>query len=93
MLCPADAPIASAVRAAAAEVVGCPVPEVGVQYWMDAAIFAAAGIPTVDFGPTGAGAHETTEWVSLESVAVTAQVLARTARRFCGAAERRESRT
>jgi acetylornithine deacetylase len=89
MLCPPEAPIASAVRAAASEVLGKPVREVGVQYWMDAAIFDAAGIPTVDFGPTGAGAHETVEWVSLESVAATARVLALAARRFCATANAR----
>jgi acetylornithine deacetylase len=83
MLCPADAPIAAAVRAAATEVLGEPAPEVGVQYWMDAAIFDAAGIPTVDFGATGAGAHETVEWVSLESVVQAARILASAARRFC----------
>jgi len=86
MLCLPDAPIAAAVRASAAEVLGRPAPEVGVQYWMDAAIFDGAGIPTVDFGATGAGAHETVEWVSLASLEQSAQVLVRAARRFCGAA-------
>jgi acetylornithine deacetylase/succinyl-diaminopimelate desuccinylase-like protein len=83
MRCPSDAAIARAVRDAATEVLGTAPPEVGVQYWMDAAIFDAAGIPTVDFGPSGAGAHETVEWVSLESVARTARVLVGATRRFC----------
>jgi len=86
MVCAADAPIARAVRDSAAAVLGGPVREIGFQYWMDAAIFHAAGIPTVDFGPTGAGAHETVEWVSLSSVTQTAQVLLGAARRFCEAA-------
>jgi acetylornithine deacetylase len=85
MVCPPDAPIARAVRDAAADVFGRPVDEIGVQYWMDAAIFDQAGIPTVDFGPTGAGAHETVEWVSLQSVTETAHVLLGAARRFCEA--------
>jgi acetylornithine deacetylase len=85
MLCPPDASIANAVRAAATEVLGRAPAEVGVQYWMDAAIFDAAGIPTVDFGATGAGAHELEEWVSLESLRQSAEVLVRAARRFCGA--------
>jgi acetylornithine deacetylase len=84
MQCAPEAPIAEAVRAAAAEVLGHPVTEIGVPYWMDAAIFDGAGIATVDFGPTGAGAHETIEWVSLDSVSATARVLAEAARRFCG---------
>jgi acetylornithine deacetylase len=82
MECPRDAPIAEAVRAAAREVLGHAPKEAGVAYWMDAAIFHDAGIPVVDFGPTGAGAHETVEWVSLESVVTTALVLERAARRF-----------
>ena len=54
---------------------------------MDAAIFAAAGIPTVNFGTSGAGAHEAVEWVDLESVVVCAQVLVEAAVRFCGTRE------
>ena len=46
---------------------------------MDAAFFAAAGIPTVVFGPHGAGAHAIDEWVDLSSVDVCREVLVRTA--------------
>lgn len=42
----------------------------------------AAAIPTVNYGPAGAGAHEAVEWVDLDSVFSCAQVLAETARRF-----------
>jgi len=52
---------------------------------MDAALFAAAGIPTVNYGPGGAGAHEAVEWVDLDSVVQCAHVLAETARQFCAA--------
>jgi acetylornithine deacetylase len=52
---------------------------------MDAAIFAAAGIPTVNYGPAGAGAHETVEWVDVTSVATCSRVLADAARRFAAA--------
>ena len=31
----------------------------------DSAVFAAAGIPTVIFGPGGEGAHAAVEWVDL----------------------------
>jgi acetylornithine deacetylase len=85
MECARGAPIAEAVRAAAREVLGRAPKETGVAYWMDAAIFHDAGIPVVDFGPAGAGAHETVEWVSLDSVVTTARVLEKSARAFWSA--------
>ena len=48
----------------------------GIPYWTDGALFGAAGIPTVIFGPRGAGAHAAEEWVELESVARCATVYA-----------------
>jgi len=80
---PRDAPIVSCVRGAAAEVTGQEPVEAGVGYWMDAAIFGAAGIPTVNIGPGGAGAHEAVEWVDLSSVVTCAKVLVKAAQRFC----------
>ncbi|HEV2387919.1 MAG TPA: M20/M25/M40 family metallo-hydrolase [Candidatus Acidoferrales bacterium] len=83
LLCDPGSAIARSVREAAAQVTGA-VPETGgVAYWMDAALFAAAGIPTVNYGPGGAGAHEAVEWVDLDSVVSCARVLTETARRFC----------
>jgi acetylornithine deacetylase len=79
-----DAPIARAVREAVAAVAGHRPEEAGVAYWMDAALFAAAGVPTVDYGPSGAGAHETVEWVDLPSVERTTRVLVGAARAFLG---------
>jgi acetylornithine deacetylase len=38
---------------------------VGVPFWADSAVFAAAGIPTVVFGPRGEGAHADVEWVEI----------------------------
>jgi acetylornithine deacetylase len=74
--------IAVAVREAASAVIGTAPEEIGVGYWTDAALFAAAGIPTVNYGPSGAGAHEAVEWVDLDSVTGCAHVLLETARRF-----------
>ena len=54
---PADAEIAVTVGAAAAEATGAARPVSGASYWADAAFIAAAGIPTVMFGPSGEGAH------------------------------------
>ena len=82
LVCDRDTPIARCLREAAQVVTGQPPPEAGVAYWMDAALFAAAGIPTVNYGPAGAGAHEAVEWVDLDSVVGCAQVLVEAARRF-----------
>ena len=43
----------------------------------------AAGIPTVLFGPLGAGAHAAEEWVDLASVQRCADVYLATAAAFC----------
>jgi acetylornithine deacetylase len=85
LTCDRDSRIARAVRDAATKIQGAVPDEIGVQYWMDAALFAAAGIPTVNFGPGGAGAHEAVEWVDFDSVVSCARVLAESARRFCTA--------
>ncbi len=82
LACDRDSAVARAVRAAATTAAGREPEEIGVGYWMDAAIFADAGIPTVDYGPAGAGAHEAVEWVELDSVARCARVLTLAARRF-----------
>jgi acetylornithine deacetylase len=83
LTCDANAKIANSVRAAATSVTG-QIPEIsGVSYWMDAALFATAGIPTVNYGPSGAGAHEAVEWVDLNSVVTTAEILMETTRTFC----------
>ena len=57
---------------------------VGVPFWTDAALIAGAGIPTVLYGPAGAGAHAQVEWVDLASLARVREVIARTAVEWCG---------
>jgi acetylornithine deacetylase len=77
------APVVTTLLAAATETLGAEPPVVGDHPWMDAAFTSAAGIPTVVFGPGGAGAHAVEEYADLDSVARCADVLLATARRFC----------
>jgi acetylornithine deacetylase len=82
LTCDRDSKVASDLRASATTVTGSVPEEIGVGYWMDAALFAEAGIATVNYGPSGEGAHEAVEWVDLGSVVTCAEVLVETARRF-----------
>jgi acetylornithine deacetylase len=79
----ADAEIVATVRAAAGEALGAPPPVAGASYWADAAFIAAAGIPTVMFGPAGEGAHAAEEWVSIASTEQVVRTLVATAARTC----------
>jgi len=76
-------PIVQAVQAAASDVLAHPIEPGGVSFWTDAALLAAAGIPTVVFGPIGAGAHAAEEWIDLQSVEQAAAIYAQTALAYC----------
>ncbi len=78
------AEVVETVRAAAEGVLGTPPAIAGASYWADAAFIAAAGIPTVMFGPAGDGAHAAEEWVSLSSIETLARALVAVAERLCG---------
>ena len=80
---PEDSPILTAVQQAAADALGRPVAPAGVSFWTDAASLHEAGVPTVLFGPLGAGAHAAEEWVDLASVQTCAEVYLATAVAFC----------
>jgi acetylornithine deacetylase/succinyl-diaminopimelate desuccinylase-like protein len=56
---------------------------IGVPYWADSALFAAAGIPTVVFGPCGEGAHAAVEWVDTASAERCAEIYAAVAAEYC----------
>jgi acetylornithine deacetylase len=56
----------------------------GVSYWTDAQVLGHAGIPTVIFGPGGAGLHSTEEYVKVDEVIACRNVLVDLARRFLG---------
>jgi len=55
----------------------------GLSFWTDAAILGGAGIPSVLFGPGGAGLHRTEEYVNVADVLACRNVLARFARQWC----------
>jgi acetylornithine deacetylase len=85
------AEIVRVVDAAAEAVLGARPEHVGGAGWTDAALLAAAGIPTVIYGPTGAGGHSAVEYVEIPSVVDCAKVLAHVITTFCGTmAEARE---
>jgi acetylornithine deacetylase len=83
MLCEPQSPLARTVRDAAQAITGARPEHAGVGYWTDAAVFSAAGIPSLIYGPTGEGAHEAVEWVDTDSVVRCAEIYAEAARRFC----------
>ena len=56
---------------------------VGVLFWTDAALVAAASIPTVLFGPAGEGAHAAVEWVDLSSLERCREVYVAVAAAVC----------
>ena len=78
-----DADVVEAVRRCAAPVIGSDPEVVGVSFWADSALLAAAGIPTVLFGPRGEGAHAEVEWVDVESLEQCVEIYAAVAAEIC----------
>ena len=78
-----DAPVVRLVGDAIADTLGARPAIEGASYWADAAFIAAAGIPTLIYGPSGDGAHALEEWVSLSDTESVARVLVDVARRVC----------
>ena len=56
---------------------------VGVPFWADSALLAAAGIPTVLFGPIGEGPHSEVEWVDVASLEQCVEIYSRVAADLC----------
>jgi acetylornithine deacetylase/succinyl-diaminopimelate desuccinylase-like protein len=65
-----------------ASAVGVSPSRVGMTFWTDAAILGAAGIPSVLFGPGGAGLHSREEYVFIDDVCRCRDVLVELARAF-----------
>jgi acetylornithine deacetylase len=79
-----DAEVLTALSDAVSAVTGAPAARAPMSYWADSAFIAAAGVPTVLYGPDGDGAHADVEWVSLEGTRTCAAVLTATALAVCG---------
>jgi len=61
---------------AAAATAGARSSNVGMSFWTDAAILGEAGIPSVLFGPGGAGLHSREEYVVVNEVTICRDALA-----------------
>jgi acetylornithine deacetylase len=59
---------------------------IGMSFWTDAAVLGGAGIPSVLFGPGGAGLHSIEEYVEVRDVLRCRDTLAALARGWCGGA-------
>ncbi len=53
-----------------------------MTFWTDAAVLGAAGIPSLLFGPGGAGLHSTEEYVLTDDVVACRDVLAELATHY-----------
>lgn len=82
---PAGHPLADLLVGAARRV-GRSAPVTGVSFWTDAAVLGQAGIPSVLFGPGGAGLHSAVEYVHVADVLACRDALTELARDFCGRA-------
>ena len=71
------------VREVAATVLGSAPEIVGVSFWADSALLSAAGIPTVVFGPHGAGLHSEEEWVDIDSLESCLRIYVEAAAEIC----------
>jgi acetylornithine deacetylase len=78
-----DEPIVRLAQRQLTRVLGREPAITGQGGWMDSAFLASAGIPTVVFGPDGAGLHADVEWVDLPSAVRTAEALLGCIEEFC----------
>jgi acetylornithine deacetylase len=56
---------------------------VGMSFWTDAAVLGAAGIPSVLFGPGGAGLHSLEEYVTTDDVVTCRDALSHLIEAWC----------
>jgi len=79
---PRDHELPRLLADAVSRVGGVPV-VTGASFWTDAAILGHAGIPSVLFGPGGAGLHSIEEYVIVEDVLRCRDALVELAMQFC----------
>lgn len=79
-----DSPIVQTMGQAYEKITGEKPLYEGMFGWLDSALIAEAGIPTVIFGARGAGAHAAVEYVQLEDVFICAEVMAEAVADWCG---------
>ena len=73
-----------ALLLAAARRTGCDTATTGMSFWTDAAVLAEAGVPSVLFGPGGAGLHSNEEYVTLADVIACRDTLRQLVVDWCG---------
>jgi acetylornithine deacetylase len=61
---------------------------VGASFWADSAVLGHAGIPSVLFGPGGAGLHSTEEYVNVADVLLCRDALVKMTQQFCRSTRR-----
>jgi len=80
---PADHPLPQALSAALTLVGGRP-RIAGASFWTDAAVLGHADIPSILFGPGGAGLHSTEEYVIVADIVTCRDALAELVRQWMG---------
>ena len=83
MQIPGDHPLVRLLCRRAASTLGRRPEVTGSAFWTDAALLHDAGIPSVVFGPTGAGLHGAVEWVDIESVRQCFEIVLAAGLEFC----------
>lgn len=76
--------IAKLLRGVATRVMGGEPGTMTMTGWLDIALLADAGIPTVVFGAGGGGFHAHEEWADIETLDPVARVYVDLVREFCG---------
>ena len=80
---PYEVPVDHELPKAMLRAAGSTLAPIGMSFWTDAAILGDAGIPSILYGPMGAGLHSTEEWVNIASVLKCRDALVELARDWC----------